>query len=64
MIDFSLDIRRNKKVLVNFILSILNNIYLKDALNSNEYIIIKYYKRINYNFTYFNNSISEEDFYN
>ena len=91
MIDFSLDIRRNKKVLVNFILSILNNIYLKDALNSNEYnnnLFISCLDRffncslisdenknlvtkrclnlgfINYNFTYFNNSISEEDFYN
>ena len=37
MIDFSLDLPRNKKVLVNFILFILNNKYLREALNSNDY---------------------------
>ena len=37
IIDFSLNLPRNKEVLVNFILFILNNIYLKDAINTNKY---------------------------
>ena len=37
VIDFSLNLPKNKEVLVNFILYILNNIYLKDAINTNEY---------------------------
>ena len=37
MLDFSLNLPKNKKVLVNFILFILNDKYLKDAINSNEY---------------------------
>ena len=37
MIDFSQNLISNKKVLVNYICSILKNIYLKDALYSNDY---------------------------
>ena len=37
MIDFSLDLPRNKKVLVNYIMFIFKNSYLKDALDSNDY---------------------------
>ena len=37
MIDFSLNLVSNKKVLVNYIIFIFKNSYLKDALNSNEY---------------------------
>ena len=37
MIDFSLDLLSNKKVLVNYILFVLKNVYLKDALYSNDY---------------------------
>ena len=37
MLDFSLDLPRNKKVLVNYILFILNNKYLREALKSNDY---------------------------
>ena len=89
MIDFSLNLANNKKVLVNFILFILNNRYLRDALNSDDYnnnlfiscldrffncslisdehknlVVkrVKYLSFIKYNVTYFNNSISEEDF--
>ena len=36
-IDFSLDLPRNKKVLVNFIIFLLKNRYLKDLINSSEY---------------------------
>ena len=88
MIDFSLNLTSNKKVLVNFIMSILNSKYLRDALNSNDYnnnLFIscldrffnrslisdenknyvseqgKYLSFINYNFSFFNSSLSEED---
>ena len=88
MIDFSLNLSSNKKVLVNFILSILNSKYLRDALNTNDYnnnLFIscldrffncslisdenknyvsekgKYLSFINYNFSFFNNSKSEDD---
>ena len=37
MIDFSLNLISNKKVLVNFIVSILKSNYLKDAIYSNDY---------------------------
>ena len=37
LIDFSLNLPRNKKVLVNFIIFLLKNEYLKDLLNKNEY---------------------------
>ena len=37
MIDFSLNLANNKKVLVNYIIFILENKYLKNALTSNEY---------------------------
>ena len=37
MIEFSKDLTRNKKILVNFINYIFENQYLKDALNTNEY---------------------------
>ena len=37
MIDFSLNIISNKKVLINYILYILKSVYLKDAIYSNDY---------------------------
>ena len=37
LIDFSLNLPRNKKVLVNFIIFLLKNRYLKDLINSSEY---------------------------
>ena len=37
MIDFSLNLVNNKKVLINYILYILNNKYIKDAVYSNDY---------------------------
>ena len=37
MIDFSLNLTSNKKVLVNYVFYILKNKYLKDALYSNDY---------------------------
>ena len=37
MIDFSLNLVNNKKVLINYILYILNDKYIKDAVYSNDY---------------------------
>ena len=36
-IDFSLDLPRNKKVLVNFMIYLFNNEFLQETLNSTEY---------------------------
>ena len=37
MIDFSLNVLSNKKVLINYILYILKSVYLKDEIYSNDY---------------------------
>ena len=34
MIDFTLNIRKNKRILVNFIIYLFKNQYLKDLLNT------------------------------
>ena len=38
MIDFTKELPRNKKVLVNYIIFLFNKEYLKEAINRNKYI--------------------------